>query len=100
MNNKKKTPKEILKREKELLEKKSDILVDSISNTLEYTHNNLGVIVRQTALEAVSPALPSFAQRIFGGGLAGIAADLLPFFLKGKKGVIAAFILKKLKRFF
>lgn len=120
MSNKKKTPKELLRTERELLERKSDMLVDSIENTLGYTRDNIVPIIGQTALETVLPMLPPFVQRILRGGsecvpnkktqeelsffslgsLAEIAIDFLPFMLKGKKGIIFTFILKKLKRFF
>lgn len=119
MNNRKETPKELLKREKALLEKKSERLVVSIEDTLEYSRDNIGAIIGQTALESVIPMLPPFVQRILRGGectstkryreeptflsfasLTGIVAELLPFFLKGKKGIILSYVLKKLRRFF
>jgi len=113
---KKKTRMELLREEKEVLEIRSEILIHSLGDTLEYSRENIGVILRQSATEAVLPMLPPFVQRIIGAkslcaeenplstssvsSLADTVLSVLPFFFRGKKGVVVAFILKKLKSLF
>jgi hypothetical protein len=109
---KEKTPMELLREEKEMLEMKSKILVRSLDDTLEYSRENIGSILRQSAMEAILPMVPSFIRtmikrnncreenRVSQGSVSFLAdtlLELLPLVLRGKKGIIAAFILKKLK---
>ena len=110
---KKKTPMELLREEKEALEIRSEILIHSLGDTLNYSQENIGSILRQSATEAILPMLPPFVRRIIDGkshcpeenqlsaspinSLADTVLNVLPFFFKGKKGVVVAFILKKLK---
>lgn len=107
---------ELLQKERVALEIRSELLINSLENTLEYSKENLGSILRVSVMEAVLPTLPSFVQRMifpketstrsrennqFTAGPVGFLAEgvlsILPFLLKGKKGIIVAFILKKLK---
>ena len=116
----KKTPMEFLRSEKCKLERKSDALVDSIGNTLEYGRENIGSIVSVSIRETIYSLLPPFIQRMIvnkstdspeieetGIKSSGIVSsivdsilDLFPFFWKGKRGVFISCILKKLKNKF
>ena len=107
---------ELLREEKAALKLKSDLLIDSLEYTLEYTKDNMGSIVREAVVEAVLPSLPPFIQQIIRkknsclpaeeykeepslfslGSIVDVVLDFLPFVLKGKKGLIASVLLKKI----
>jgi len=106
---------ELLREEKEMLEIKSEILVHSLDDTLEYSRKNIGSILRKSAIGAILPMFPSFIRTMVERNdcreesrvsqspvsfFADTLLGLLPFVLRGKKGIIAAFILKKLKNKF
>lgn len=114
----KKTPMELLKARKKLLEIKAEQTTQSLLNTLEYGQNHVGSMLTATLVESVTPILPPFAQRLISGGskptkknranastksdTLGLISDgvleLMPLILKGSKGLIASFLLKKLKK--
>lgn len=111
------TPMELLRARKEVLEIKSERIVNSLFNTLEYGQDHMGSMVSSSIFGAIYPNLPGFVQRLIDGstsqrqsqnalksGAFGLVSDglleILPFLLKGKKGFIALFLIKKLKNFF
>lgn len=109
-----KTPMELLKSRKVLLEIKAERTTQSLLNTLEYGQNNVGSMLSTTVIQSVSPILPPFAQKLISGNTKtkensstgtntlGLVSDgvleLLPLIIKGSKGFIATFLLKKLKK--
>jgi hypothetical protein len=67
---------------KKQLQVKSGELTDALDDNFEYLQKNFVPLASNCALDAVM------------GGL----SDILPFFLKGKKGLIAGLLLKMIGR--
>jgi hypothetical protein len=110
------TPLEILHKQKVRLQKKSDVLTDAIeSNFKHLQHNSFSLLSDAIATSALS-SMPPFLRNLAGNfsqktqesdtksstsrsliiGAATGLADLIPFFLKGKKGIIISILLKTL----
>lgn len=115
----KKTAMELLKAKKLRLRVKSEALTIALEENIEYAQENMGAILTTTVYEAIQPKVPAFLQGLTANvfnqpapnvspykpqssGLLGVAADQLidfiPFVFKGYKGVIATFVLKKLRK--
>lgn len=109
------TPIDILKRRKIRLQVKSDALTDILEENFEYLQNNAVSLVSETAVDTLISKMPPFVQALFGksskdaicetggsskfAGIASGALEFLPLFMKGKKGLIATFIIRQLKKF-
>lgn len=110
----------LLRDEKARLEQRSEDLIASLEDKLSYTRENLRDVVGFSAAEAVYPSLPGFLQKIVlnyyarseepqpaknncsrvqAVTVAEQLLDFLPFIVKGKKGVIASFLLKRIGAF-
>lgn len=116
--NKETSPMDLLRLRKAHLDYRSEKITNSLLYKLEYGQENLSSILNLTLLEIVYPKLPVFLQKIIAckmenpdsntnalkSGLMDIISrgifDLLPFFLKGNKGILISFLLRNLKVFF
>ncbi len=113
MNSTNLSPLENLRRRKVRLSIKSDALVDALEDNFAYLQENIVPLVSKTAMEAVSSKMPPFVQHLIGrkkereesfctsskfSGIAESAINLIPFFLKGGKGLILTFLLSQLKK--
>jgi len=114
MQSKKLTPLEILHKQKNDLQVKSDELSRAIGNHSKYLQENLVPLLRDNLVESAVSKMPFHLRNLTGnfiqkrkktntGNLSifkvvhsialGIA-EIAPFFLKGKKGAIFSFIVK------
>lgn len=117
MNNKKPSSIEALHKRKIQLQVKSDALTGVLDDNFQYLQDNLGSLLGQATVDAVSSKLPPFVQNLLGkkkethqtassplamnihkyGDVIDKGLDMVPFFMKGAKGVIASFLLKQVK---
>lgn len=112
----KRSPLERLQRQKIRLQVKSDALYDSMEENFNYLKDNAGSLVGEAAADAVLAKMPPFVQQLFPrarekdahssgiastlmAGIADKAADIVPFFVKGKKAFFLTLLLKQLTRF-
>ena len=113
----------LLRTEKVRLQVKADALTFALEENFKYMQDNAGSLLGNTVYNAVEPKLPPFLQGITAsllhkdngvatknrcslpgkkanlasiGAVADQAVDIIPFFLKGTKGIIASFLVKKL----
>jgi len=118
MQSKKPTPLEILQKQKIDLQVKSDALSAGIENHVKYLQQNFVPLLRAGLMEPVISKIPPPLQNLIGlffpkekqtlarntSGhktfqmIAGGIAEITPFFVKGKKGVILSIILKKISK--
>jgi hypothetical protein len=82
MNSTNLTPLEILQMRKKRLKSKSDTLVAEVKKNAGYLSDNIIPLAGSSAVSAIA------------GGL----SDLLPFFLKGRKGLIAGLLLRQIQK--
>lgn len=113
---------ELLRAQKARLKNKSFALTDALETNISYTQKNIGPILSTTVYEAIEPKVPPFLQGITAsllnqeqpkksvcrqnafkapaiGAVANQLVDVIPFFFKGPKAIIATFLVKQLKRF-
>ena len=117
----KKTPLELLRAQKNRLKNKSYALTDALETNISYAQKNMGPILETTIYNAVEPKLPPFLQGIAAsalnqqpkscqgkqstlkapalGAVANQLIDIVPFFFKGSKAMIATFLVKQIKKF-
>jgi hypothetical protein len=115
---------EILQRQKSQLQQRSNALTGRLEEDFEYLRHNIVFLLGEGAVFAVASKMPPFVQGLMKGLIRGGsvkefsgelekskitvmlkllmegAVNIVPFFLKGKKGFVAAFLLKQLKRAF
>jgi len=112
MQPKKLTPMEILQKQKNDLQTKSDELSDAIENRAKCLQQNFVPLLRNSIVESAVAKMPLPLQNLFHqkekktdtrelsirnvalGITAGIA-EIAPFFLKGKKGAFISILLKQ-----
>jgi len=104
------TPSEVLQRQKARLRLKSDALVETLENNMDYIQHNMGAIISNTVVDALVSKTPPLVQSLLvkgkhsAGGifkpsaLIGGAMDILPFFFKGAKGWLAHWVLNQAKK--
>ena len=124
MQPKKLTPLEILQKQKNELQAKSDELSCNIENRFRYIQQNFSPLLRQSVMDAAVAKLPpqvrNFAgnflkkkhkvqneqvtdlQTVKSPGIGKVlldvvsgAAEVAPVFLRGKKGMLISFLLKQ-----
>jgi len=123
MKLKKLTPLEILQKQKKDLQAKSDELSDSIENRVKYMQQNFAPLLRHSVMVSAVSKMPPHLRNLTGDllhkekktnamdssghtfnkftkGIALGAAEIAPFFLKGKKGMLISFLLKQTVRLF
>ena len=110
MSSTKLTPSEVLQRQKARLRFKSDALVETLENNLNYIQHNMGTIMSNTVVDAVVSKSPPLVQSLLVKGknskagvfkpsaLIGGAMDILPFFFKGTKGWLAHWVLDLVRK--
>ncbi|MCC8146781.1 MAG: hypothetical protein LIO93_10180, partial [Bacteroidales bacterium] len=107
---------DILKRRKTRLQVKSDALTDILEENFNYLQNNAVSLISDSVVDSFISKLPPFVQTLLGkgekdtmcgcsssskfSGFASGALDILPLFMKGGKGIVVAFLIKKLRKFF
>lgn len=120
----KKSPVELIRNEKKRLNRESDRLVHSVEVRIKYGRENMTSILGASLLETIYPKLPPFVQRLITGcvsekpvrkgeespapglglNLLGLIPDalldILPLFVKGRKGIIVTYLLKGLRGLF
>jgi len=116
MKQKKLTPLEVLQRQKADLQMKSNGLSDAIENRFNYLQQNFGVLLRNGMIEStlakMPPQLQHLASRFFRKeqktiapdsptnsialGIAAGLAEIVPFFIPGKKGAVFSILLKQI----
>lgn len=106
------TPLQNLQHQKIRLQVKSEALTAALEENLEYLQQHIGSMTVDAVTSGVTSKMPFFVQNILGkrkernshpriGKMDGVidqAFDIIPFFVKGGKGLIAAFLLKKVKK--
>ncbi|MCL1938710.1 MAG: hypothetical protein FWF52_09985 [Candidatus Azobacteroides sp.] len=121
MNSDKLTPLEVLQRKKSHLQNQFDVLANVLEADVDYLRCNIGGLLGESAIFAVASKMPPFVQGlIMRGGqekessgepekfhimpmlkfLMEGAVNIVPFFMKGKKGIITAFLLRQAKKAF
>jgi len=116
MKSKKLTPLEILQKQKTDLRKKSYVLSVDIENHTKYLQQHFGPLLRDSMIESAVSKMPPNLQNIVGyflqkenktctsnsslrmitqGIVIGVA-EIVPFFIKGKKGAIISILLKQI----
>jgi hypothetical protein len=114
MRSKKLTPIEILQKQKILLQAKSDTLTGALEGNFEYLQRNIVPLLSDTVLDVAVSKMPVFVQdwvsrkreeksesldyTPFAIGVAKSALSIIPFFIKGKKGVVLSFILQQIRK--
>jgi len=119
MNSDKLTPLEVLQRKKSHLQDQFDAIASVLEKDVEYLRCNMGGLLGESAMFAVASKMPPFVQGlIMRGGqekessgeaeklpvmamlnlLMEGALNVIPFFVRGKKGMITAFLLRQAKR--
>jgi hypothetical protein len=115
----KRTPLEVLQKQKVHLQNKSDVLTGALEDRFGYLQQNIASLLSESVVSAAISRMPPFVQNLAKKGdrneaeesgssgipvyLASLAEgmlEFLPFFLKGKKGLIAGFLLKYVKKIF
>lgn len=110
------TPIDILKRRKTRLQVKSDALTDILEDNFTYLQDNAISLISESAVDTFISKMPPFVQGLLGKGskptmydlvsqskisdYASGVLELLPLFVKGRKGIIATFLIRKLKNLF
>ena len=109
------TPLEILQKQKVDLRTKSDELAIAIEGRTKYLQQNFVPLLRDNAIESVVSKLPPYLRNLSGSflqkekktdtkdshalevalGIAVGIAEIVPFFLKGKKGAFLSILLKQ-----
>jgi len=113
------SPLEVLQRQKSHLQERSNALTGSLEEDFEYLRRNVVFLLGESAISAVASKMPPFAQGLLLKGrsakknsgvsekskitatlklLTKGAFNILPFFLKGKRGFITAFLLKQVEK--
>ena len=110
MSSTKLTPIEVLQKRKNRLSIKADALKYALEDNLAYLQENIVPLISATGTDALIAKMPPFVQNLIGmrrnndsfqfSGIADGAISLVPFFLKGGKGLIVSFLLKQLKKLF
>jgi hypothetical protein len=110
MSSTKLTPLEVLHRQKARLQLRSDALIEVLEENLEYMRNNMGTIIRNSAMDAVASKTPRIVQSLLGmkensepgvfhrSALLEGALDILPFFIRESKGWLIRLALKQVKK--
>ena len=110
MSSTKSTPLEVLQKQKARLHLKSDALIETLENDLDYVQHNMGTIISNSIVDAVLSRTPPLVQSLIGKGKKsedgafnhlGIvegALDILPIFIKGPKGWLVRLALSQLKK--
>jgi hypothetical protein len=116
MSRSKETPLQVLQRKKVHLQAKANALSSAIDADVKYLQNNIVSLVTDYAFESLVSRMPPFLQNLIGknrkekkdkcdstaliAGLAGNITDLIPFFVKGRKGLFISFIMKQIVKQF
>jgi hypothetical protein len=124
MKNKKITPLEALDIKRVHLEVKSEALVDSLEKQFDYLQDNAGSLIGETIVDGITSKLPPFLRNLINryedkkeekefeydfndmnfqensGQSQALsyldkALDMVPFFVKGFKGMALSFVLRK-----
>ena len=118
MSSKKLKPIEILQRRKIRLQVKADALTNILEENFVYLQDNTVSLVSESAVNILISKMPPFIQGLFGrkksdltseiktrfnpelniSGLLVNALDIIPFFIKGKKGLLATIIINLIKK--
>ena len=85
MGSTKLTPLDVLQRQKQRLQMKSDDLTGSLEENYEYLQQNFFPLLGESAVSAVKSKLSP------------VILDVVPFFMKGKMGWFAGLLIKLLK---
>jgi hypothetical protein len=110
------TPIQVLEKRKNCLQTQLEALTDNLEENFTYLQNNFASLLSDAAVGTVIDRLPPFVQRLFGNGerdnppttasrpinykkLIDNTLDIIPLFLKGKKGAIMTLILKQISHF-
>ena len=92
MQTKKISPLEILQKQKNDLQVKSDELSGKIESNVNYLQKNFVPLLRDNVVESAISKTP---HKLIPGIVTGIAS-MVPLFVKGRKGVILSFVLKQI----
>jgi hypothetical protein len=108
------TPLEILHEQKTCLQKKSDALADAIENNFNYLQRNSVALLSDAIAVSTLSSMPPFLRNLAANflekkqecnpkssasrsliiGIASGLAEVIPLFLKGKKGIIISILVK------
>ena len=118
MSSKTLKPIEILQRRKIRLQVKADALTNILEENFVYLQENAVSLVGESTVNILLSKTPSFIQGLFGrkkddstaeietqsnllkvNNLVVNVLDVVPFFIRGKKGIIVSLIINLVKKF-